>query len=358
MNSAEHNKRATGKDTLPPASAPARPPSQPLSGPGGAEYPHSGFTQQRTGRGGEACWVFIPDDPLPTEAPVTVFFHGWSGVHPVNYGQWIVHLVRKGHIVLYPVYQDSFLTPLPRMAENASRGLETALAGLEDQGPLRPRRDQVVLAGHSLGGYLALETARRGYRADRFEPRALALIQPGWGKMEGMDLETWRDIPRSALALVMVGDEDVHLPADQPRAIYGALAVLPEQNRNFIRMRSDRYGRPPLVADHSAPLSERTGVGHSLSPLQWLRRERGLRDLGLRRRRADTLDYYGHWKLLDALGSAALYGRDRAFALGNTPEQRFMGRWSDGVPVKELEIRSDPREIAFLEPIPEREAAG
>ena len=53
---------------------------------------------------------------------------------------------------------------------------------------------------------------------------------------------------------------------------------------------------------------------------------------------ADTLDYYGYWKLFDGLYGAAFYGVNREFALGNTPQQRFMGKWSDGTPVKELEI--------------------
>jgi hypothetical protein len=28
--------------------------------------------------------------------------------------------------------------------------------------------------------------------------------------------------------------------------------------------------------------------------------------------------------------------------LGNTPQQRFMGVWSDGVPVKELKVTDQP----------------
>jgi hypothetical protein len=33
---------------------------------------------------------------------------------------------------------------------------------------------------------------------------------------------------------------------------------------------------------------------------------------------------------------------DCEYALGDTPEQRFMGYWSDGVPVAELEVVADP----------------
>ncbi len=70
----------------------------------------------------------------------------------------------------------------------------------------------------------------------------------------------------------------------------------------------------------------------------------GQRRLGVRegRRSVDALDYYGLWKLFDGLTDAAFFGRNREYALGNTPRQRFMGLWSDGMPVKEL-IVTDPR---------------
>jgi hypothetical protein len=56
----------------------------------------------------------------------------------------------------------------------------------------------------------------------------------------------------------------------------------------------------------------------------------------------NALDYYGLWKLLDALCDAAFYSRNREYALGNTAKQRFMGTWSDGVPVRELIVTNKP----------------
>ncbi|MEW6378476.1 MAG: hypothetical protein AB1611_02580 [bacterium] len=56
----------------------------------------------------------------------------------------------------------------------------------------------------------------------------------------------------------------------------------------------------------------------------------------------NALDYYCTWKLFDALTDAAFYGKNREYALGNTPQQRFMGEWSDGKPVKELIVTDHP----------------
>jgi hypothetical protein len=54
------------------------------------------------------------------------------------------------------------------------------------------------------------------------------------------------------------------------------------------------------------------------------------------------MDYYSTWKLFDALTDYAFYGIEQEYCLGNTPEQRFMGYWSDGVPVRELVVTDTP----------------
>ena len=55
----------------------------------------------------------------------------------------------------------------------------------------------------------------------------------------------------------------------------------------------------------------------------------------------DAADRYGIWKLADALFACAFDGRWCEYALGNTPEQRSMGAWSDGVPVVELQVTEE-----------------
>ena len=54
---------------------------------------------------------------------------------------------------------------------------------------------------------------------------------------------------------------------------------------------------------------------------------------------ANAYDWNFCWKVWDALRSCALRGKYCRYALGNTREHRFLGRWSDGVPVKPLKIQ-------------------
>ena len=103
---------------------------------------------------------------------------------------------------------------------------------------------------------------------------------------------------------------------------YGADSI-PLENKDFVIVQSDEYGTPDLIADHFAP-------GNPENP-----RLRGKGE-------TDALDYYGYWKLFDGLYNAAFYEEFREYALGNMPEQRFMGCWSDGTPIKELIITDKP----------------
>jgi hypothetical protein len=50
----------------------------------------------------------------------------------------------------------------------------------------------------------------------------------------------------------------------------------------------------------------------------------------------------GHGNFFDGLYNAAFNDRNRDYALGNTSQQRFMGVWSDGTKVKELNVTDNP----------------
>jgi pimeloyl-ACP methyl ester carboxylesterase len=228
------------------------------------------------------------------------------------------------------------------MVQGAAAGVRHAFTALDAQGPVVPSWSAVAFVGHSLGGLIAARCAADGPARGLPAPRALMCVQAGWGRRFRTSLGDLAGVAPDTLALVMAGEDDRHLPPAQPRAIYNALAAVPFGNRNFVLLRSDRHGTPPLVADHGAPLSERPDIGPRLPPaVAWLR-TRAMAHLGLRSGAADALDFYGHWKLLDALFEAALGGEDRDVALGDTPRQRDMGRWSDGTPVRELLVTVGP----------------
>jgi hypothetical protein len=127
------------------------------------------------------------------------------------------------------------------------------------------------------------------------------------------DLRLLRGVAASTLTLVLASDRDDRVGVDGPEALWAALGQIPASNKDYVLVRSDEHGTPPLVADHFLSLS---GSGNP----------------------PDALDFYGAWKLLDALQACAVRRQDCRVALGGTAQQRFMGRWSDGVPVTPLQV--------------------
>lgn len=361
----------------PAAQVPPRPPGQPPAGPGGADYPHRSVLRRSYGEGPLQFWLYEPADPRPVQAPVVIFLHGWSAMTPAPYEAWLQHLARRGQIVIYPRYQATLLTSPAEMTGHAVESVRLALRTLAQGDHVRPDRERVAVVGHSLGGVIAANLAALASAAGLPVPKAAMVVQPGdpprtrlaIARGQPSIMADYGDLPADLLLLVVVSDADQTVGEETARQMFRAAWRVPPSQKNYVRVRSDVYGQPPLVADHHMPLAVaqpapgagEPGGGPWLAPadlappgeppvLVWLQRAAfqlfdlvtGQPDILERLAPPDALDFFGLWKLLDGLTEAAFYFRDRAYALGNTPAQRFMGLWSDGTPVKEIEVTDPP----------------
>lgn len=337
------------------------PPGQPTTGPGGADYAHAGVNEQSHGSGAEQYWLFLPDTPRPDQAPVIIVTHGWGAMEPVNYLAWLRHLARKGNIVIYPRYQASLRTPTKDFVPNAVAAIRAAFTRLESaDSPVKPDRERVATAGHSAGGLLAANLAVALPEAGLPVPRAVLSIEPAksWGENENarvpvLDLSK---VAPSTLLLVVAGEDDTFVGDRDAKRVFHETTQVPLENKDFIVLMSDDHGSPELVAGHRAPASPVTPILGE--PTEERPKRKGLLAKAVRKRIAkkigegaepdtgpavvDALDYYGTWKLLDALCAAAFHGTHREFALGGGPEQTFMGQWSDGTPVTPLRSTKTP----------------
>jgi acetyl esterase/lipase len=323
-----------------PGETRAKPPEQPASGPGGRTYAHLRVIAGRYGTRGTAYWVFEPAAPSPRVAPVVVLLHGWGGTDPLVYGAWIDHLVMRGNVVLFPLYQTSVQSSTERALANTVCTLQDILRSQKATSHLQYDWERFAIIGHSAGGLLAAQVAAVAAEARLPQPKAVMAMHPSRGRdvrhplpRVGLQL-----IPPSTLLLIMAGRDDQVAGDREGRFLFLQTPQIAPKNKNFVTVVSDFHGTPPLVANHSAPLAPRKR--HWAHPVH--REEPSTRVLidliRLQSSRADALNYHGYWKLCDALTDTAFYGMHREYALGNTQQQRFMGTWSDGVPVTELVV--------------------
>jgi len=329
----------------------ATPPPQPLTGPGGKQSAHASVTKNKYGKGGQEYWIFEPASPKPRTAPVIVFLHGWGGMNPLYYGAWLDHLVKRGNIVVYPRYQANLLTSINDFTPNTIAAVKDAVHRLQTEpGHVKPDFSKFATVGHSLGGLLAANVAALAKESNLPRVRAVMSVEPGITESPiNVPLADLKKIPADTLLLAIAGDQDGLVRDRDAKRIYYESTRVAARNKNFITLVSDSHGQPELVASHRAPtaLNKDYDSGEGVGGAPGGRSD-PIGDAAISRRvRPETmmvnaLDYYGTWKLFDALTDAAFTGKNREYALGNTPQQRFMGVWSDGVPVKELKVTDKP----------------
>lgn len=352
-------------------------PRQPKGGPGGLASTHATSTACKYDSGDLEYWIFEPADRTPDTAPVVIFLHGWSAINPVVYRGWIDHIVRRGNIVIYPRYQATLETKPYQFAPNAIAAVKNALKKLEQEpNHVRPEPGKLAVVGHSAGGLIAADLTALARKSGLPAVAAVMCVEPGksWGpKKLQIPLADMSKVPASTLLLAVAGDHDSVVRDVDAKRIYSETVQIPAKNKNFVVLSSDDHGDPPLIANHICPTALQDGVTNQIRasgitnepntpdggdmPVRRIIGERlnrriiqpgtvqQYRDQPLPKRdhqrvgKVDALDFYGIWKLFDALEEAAFWGRSREYALGNTPQQRFMGKWSDGVPVKEILVR-------------------
>jgi acetyl esterase/lipase len=291
------------------------PPGQPSNGPGGSNYSHAGVIVHRYGLGALQYWIFEPTDPKPATAPLIVFNHGIGAMVPFWYQTWINHIVKRGNIVVYPRYQQTMLLGIYHFYSNAITAVKNAINELEQGDHVKPELDHFAIVGHSLGGGITCDIATLAESEGVPIPKAIMPVQAGF-QQTNLSL-----IPGPTLMIVIYGEDDPIAEEWREKQIYYGADKIPLENKDFVTQVTDTYGYPDLIADHSAPLTPAI-------PLAGLK--------------TDAIDYYSTWKLFDALTDYAFYGINREYCFGNTSEQRFMGLWSDGTPVKELKVTDSP----------------
>ncbi len=287
------------------------PPGQAASGPGGADYPYSSVVESDHGAGDTRYWIFEPGSPGTGSHPFVVFVHGYGALTPDPYRPWLEHLAKKGNVVVYPAYQSSLSTPPFDYTPNAAAAIRDAIAEIQGGGHATVDLLRAGVTGHSYGGVIAANLAAQ--HAQFALPGFLAVMcnAPGTG---GWDTYAdYSDIPSGTLLLTVVCEDDgTVLPTDAKR-IFDQSTSVSLADKDFVTLRHDYHGVPPLSADHLAPASP-----------------------------VNAFDWRGFWKWFDALLDAAFYGTNRAFALGDTPQQRDLGQWSDGRDVEEPVVTDAP----------------
>jgi hypothetical protein len=266
-------------------------------------------------------YTFVPvKAPRDLASPVILFCHGLGSAGPSEYRLLINHIVSRGNIVIYPEFP--VLGVQARREERKysvlSRGFSAGIARLGASADTT----RIGVVGHSFGGGAVPAIAWKTIFKNRWGSRGLFLyIMAPWYSFE-IEPEQLESFPDSIPLIVQTFAEDQVNDTRMAVDLFDNIGIASE-NKNFIVVQGDKRFECVLSANHATP----TGSLDS-------------------ERCVDALDYYGVYRLIDALAATAFFhdpnGRHIALGHGN-PDQRFMGRWPDGVPVSPLIVTDSPQ---------------
>lgn len=305
------------------------PPTQPATGPGGSDYAHGGVTiyDYATNRNGEDFWLYEPNSPTPDSANVVVFCHGLGMVNPRAYGAFIKHLVRQGNIVIYPRYQRTLdlATTIATYNDSCAKGILKALDTIQQPGHVKGRIDNYFILGHSVGGVLTANMTMLHQQYGLPKPLSAFSMQPGAATYLMSD---YSPFPADVKFLIAIGEDDAIVGTGPGTTIYNQTTAVPTSHKNLVHHYADGHGNPDLAASHNEPCGFDNQFDNGETNL-FIPFVSGA---------VDAMDFYCYWKLQDALMDCALRNENCEYAFGDTPEQHGMGNWSDGTPVRPLEI--------------------
>ena len=334
LNTAAQDKKTESKEDWPESNPKATlPDTQPEKGPGSSDYAHEEVEVYEALDKGERYWLYTPAKPVPKSAPVVVFVHGYNALKPEGYEGWLQHLAKRGNIVIYPQYQAHGFDPASNWCPNIATSVKDAFKYLEgDEKRVQPEKENFAIAGHSAGGVTTANLAADYENLELPKPKVAMPIQPGRafnyknkGQKSSMliPFNDFSKIPEDCLLLSVYSDSDTTVGAWCARHFFAEATNVKPENKNLVEFFSDDYAAKPAVASHYIPAAPED---ESLAGI-------------------DHFDWHGTWKLLDGLTDAAFHGKNREYALGDTPEQKSLGTYSDGRPVTPLKVWTGDEEI-------------
>lgn len=291
------------------------------------------------GTGETRAYVFRPEARQLNNMPLVLLMHGWRGTNPKNFGGLIDLLVRRGSVVIYPVYQaEGNVTSPQKITANAAKGIRAALEKLDQSHPGLIDRDKTLYWGFSMGSSIATNFVIRHHELGVPAPRAVVLVAPGdaYHVVRGPDAEPivarLESVPAELPIFLVSGAADTSIGVPTARAWAARLCHLPRSHRNLLLLPSHADGSQQISSAHGSPGAPDSRFDFpdptAAVPARITGRD-GFEPSGS----LNLLDFYGYWRITMAMLDYAAGGAyPTALFTPGSPENRFLGVWPSGKP--------------------------
>ncbi len=279
-----------------------------------------------------SIYLVRPEKSQSEESPLAILLHGFANPGYSSYTDWAETLAKRGVTVAYIQYpsdvwpeghdtytlheQDGMSNHpfhVPRI-----KAITSALIHLETLIDNRVNTDFLLVGGHSLGaGYslIALDWAlQKGWGSDSL---VVDLEAPYARPVQSHLQVNLSSIPENFIGHVVVSEDDMSVSdcfGVHHQSLLGEKSLL-------LEIPSDRYGYPRLVASHYLQATETHDT---------------LADWGFYKRVAYQAEWLNARMYNDVVSEYLAKEK-----LSNNDDAKYMGKWSDGMKVKEIKIYED-----------------
>lgn len=242
----------------------------------------------------DGYWMYTPDVSLEETKSVIVFIHGYGGYNPLIYGAWIKHLVRQGHVVIYPRYQKTLYIPkTEKFVRNAVKGVKAALEKLETLSYPKELWEQLDYVVHSYGGVISSNMASNQIAYEIPPAKNMLLCAPGSGPFKGGRLESYEKLPEDIHLVILVNKYDTTVGSSFAKLIFETSPQL--DHKVYLKQSPYQSEKIKISAGHNECycLDEEFDCG--------IRNYTSKK--ALRISETNSLDIDGYWKIFDELKS-------------------------------------------------------
>jgi hypothetical protein len=244
--------------------------------------------------------------------PMIVFFHGMGSTEPSYYEHILQHLASRGYCVLFPAYRMASFPGQGRTYRRMFRGMVEGVRMLGS----RVDTSRVGFAGHSFGAGAIPAFVLRTVTSLKWGAGGVFMFLMAPHFVFGITEEELRGFPSNVTLVVQVYQDD---DCNDPRIgkhLFDTIGI-GKTEKDFVTIRSDTSESLGCVlwAEHGVPFGEKYKWG-----------------------RLNALDHFAVFRQLDALADYTFNGsrQGKRIALGSGgDDQRYMGYWKDGRPVRE-----------------------
>jgi hypothetical protein len=251
-------------------------------------------------------------------APVIFFLHKYGITEPKEYSSLIRHLVSRGNVVVFaPTRRITFTRKQIHKYQIFFEGYTEAVKRFGQY----MDTTRIGFIGHGFGGGAVPSLMNRAMNDCKWGSRgAFMYVMAPWYTYS-VDPRDFQNFPSTVKVAVQTFADDVINDPRIAEDIYRSIAV-PASEKTFLIVYGDRRGNCKLTADDNTPLSSGSFSGND-----------------------DALDYYGIFRVADALASWAFSGdtaaRNVIIPRGKSLECP-MGMWPDSVPLRRMISVRDP----------------